>query len=293
MKPTLKQFLKKNKLTYLFLFPIIQIRRRITIKKENLIKDFLKETSNTVIGGSLIISVPDFRGIFEIDVRSHILHFILVYQDYEIDMVRLIEKYIDPDRDVLDVGANIGLHTVLFSKLINAGKKVMAIEPAPNALKYLEANLERNKCNEKVVVYKGIAADSENQFILNTIDGMEEYSTLGSMKHPHTGGIHNTSISVSGDLIDNLVKTHKLKPGFIKIDTEGAEFKVLIGAKQTIQRHRPIILSELSESLLNQQGSSCNDVYNLLHEFNYKIVDASTLKLVTGPVEGEILAIPY
>jgi len=292
MELSLNKKLKKNKITYLLLYPFISLRRNIARRKENLIKDFLKDSADAVMGGSLIVRVPDFRGIFELDVRSHILHFILVYRDYEHDIVKLIEQYTDPEKDILDVGANIGLHSVLFTRLIKTGSKVLAIEPAPNALKYLEINLKRNKCREKVIVYKGIAADSVNQYELNTIEGMEEYSTLGNMNHPNVSGMKKKSILVQGNTIDNLVNTYMLNPGFIKIDTEGAEFKVLSGAREIIKVHRPIILSELSEKLLHVQGSSCEEVYNLLKEYNYKILDTNTLKPVCGPVEGEILAIP-
>ncbi len=292
MKVSLKQILKRNKISFLLLYPITWIRRRIATNKENSNIQFLKELSDIVVGGSVIVNVPDFRGTFEIDVRSDILEFILIFHDYERDIVRLIEKYIDPEKDVIDVGANIGLHSVLFSQLINPGRKVLAIEPTPNALKYLQTNIKRNKCDEKLIVFKGIAADSERQYELKTIEGKEEYSSLGNMNHPNINGIEKKSIKVEGNTIDNLVDTYQLNPGFIKIDTEGAEFKVLSGAREILKENRPVILSELSENLLHEQGSSCEEVYKLLKEFNYRIFDAYTLKPVTKAIEGEILAIP-
>ena len=292
MKETIKQFLKKNKLTHTLLFPLIWKRRNIVIKRNEKKRQFLQELSSSVIGGSLIVDMPDYRGEFEIDIRSHVLHVILLYSDYESEMVGLIEKYLNPDKDVVDIGANIGLHTVLFSKLLGPGKKVLAVEPTPNALVYLQSNLLRNNCVKNVEVFKGIATDTEGQFCLNTIEGMEEYSTIGQMNHPNISGYKASAINVKGTTIDKLVSSHQLSPGFIKIDTEGAEFKVLTGAREVLNTFRPIILSELSEKLLSAQGNSCKDVYNYLNSFNYKIYDADTLIPVTGPLEGEILAIP-
>lgn len=292
MKASLKQILKKNKISFLLLYPIIWIRRSIATKKENSNIKFLKELSDIVIGGSVIVKVPDFRGTFEIDVRSDILEFILIYRDYERDIVKLIKKYIHPDKDVVDVGANIGLHSVLFSQLINPGQRVLSVEPTPNALKYLKSNLKRNNCNGKVIVFNGVAAEMENGYKLNIIEGKEEYSSIGRMNHPKILGMPESSIFVAGDTIDNLVASNHLTPGLIKIDTEGAEFRVLSGAKEVIKEFRPIILSELCEKLLNAQGSSCQEVYGLLNEFNYQILDAYTLKTVTGPIDGEIIAIP-
>lgn len=292
MKASLKQILKRNKISFLLLYPIIWIRRSVATKKENINIKFLKELSDIVVGGSVIVKVPDFRGTFEIDVRSDILGFILIYRDYERDISKLIGKYINPEKDVVDVGANIGLHSVLFSRLIHSGQKVLAIEPTPNALKYLNANLQRNECNNKVIVFDGIAADIENSYELNVIEGKEEYSSIGEMNHPKTIGMPMTSIIVKGNTIDNLVELNQLKPGLIKIDTEGAEYKVLSGARDVMRIYRPIILSELNEKLLNAQDNSCMDVYEILTKYNYQVLDAYTLKPVTGPIDGEIIAIP-
>ena len=267
------------------------MRRDKFIQEQEKRYSFLKEISSQIKGGSLILDVKDYKGTFEIDFRSDVLQRLLIYNDYEKEIVQLIEKYIDPKKDVLDVGANIGLHTVLFSKLINANKKVLAFEPTPNALKYLRNNLHNNNCDDKVIIYDGIATDSNGQFELNIIEGMEEYSAVSKINHPNVHGKKSVAIKVQGNTIDAVVAQYDLNPGFIKIDTEGAEHFVFEGAKETINKYKPVIISELSDNLLKAQGFNCERIFENLKRIGYKIYDANSFKPASNKFEGNFIAI--
>ena len=292
MNPSFKNLFTKNKFLLTLLYPILWIRRKNAILKEERKSNFLKEIASRIKGGSLVLEVRDYKGTFEIDFRSDVLQRLLIYNDYEKEIVQLIEKYIDPKKDVLDVGANIGLHTVLFSKLINANKKVLAFEPTPNALKYLRNNLHNNNCDDKVIIYDGIATDSNGQFELNIIEGMEEYSAVSKINHPNVHGKKSVAIKVQGNTIDAVVAQYDLNPGFIKIDTEGAEYFVFQGAKETICKFKPVIISELSEQLLKAQGYTCNHIFEPLLSYGYNIYDAENFKPVSNNYEGNFIAIP-
>jgi FkbM family methyltransferase len=292
MNPSFKNLVKKNKFLLTLLYPLLWIRRKNAILKERRKSNFLKEIASRINGGSLILDVKDYKGTFEIDFRSDVLQRLLIYNDYEKEIVQLIEKYIDPKKDVLDVGANIGLHTVLFSKLINSDKKVLAFEPTPNALKYLRKNLELNHCDSRVMLYDGIATNNSGVFELNVIEGMEEYSAIGQINHPNAKDKKSIAIKVSGNTVDALVKQHNLNPGFIKIDTEGAEYFVFQGAKETICKFKPVIISELSGQLLKTQGYTCNHIFEPLLSYGYNIYDAENFKPVSNNYEGNFIAIP-
>ena len=95
-----------------------------------------------------------------------------------------------------------------------------------------------------------------------------------------------------GETLDNLVARYDLTPGFIKIDTEGAELRVLTGALDTLQRLRPLIMSELSDRLLSGFGDSAAAVIELLDQQGYEITDVRTGVRPLLPFDGEILAIP-
>lgn len=137
-------FIKQNRLVYLLLFPIIFLRRLIQRHKARRFEKFYSSTFKSVEKGSLVVRIPDFEGIFEIDFRSHILKRILKDKHYEPIFVEVVKKYVDPQKDVLDVGANVGLFAILFSKIISGNNRVLAVELAPLALDYLRRNIERN-----------------------------------------------------------------------------------------------------------------------------------------------------
>ncbi len=243
--------------------------------------------------GSVVVRIPQFRGSFEIDVRSHTLKRAVLSRIDPPERVELATRQIDPQRDVLDIGANIGLYTIVFSKVISSGHKVFSVEPTPRALELLHRNIKRNGCAESVIVFEGVATDAKGSCRLNVIPGMEQYSSLGELVHSSIQGKLYQSIEVRGDTIDNMVAQFGLVPGFIKVDTEGAEYLVFRGAMYTLEKHKPVIWFELSDLLLSSLGHTSRMVIGLLEEIGYEIRDAlNPTAPITDPFDGEILAIP-
>jgi FkbM family methyltransferase len=266
------RFIKKNRTTYLLFYPAIVLGRRIFKKNENISYDSL---FNMVESGSLIVKIPAFQGSFEMDFRSHLLKRVLTVKKFETDIVELVKKHIDPQKDVLDIGANVGFYTVLFAKIINRDNKVLAVEPAPLVLEYLRRNIERNGCTKSVLIFEGVAANVKGDSQINIIPGMEEFSSIGKIVHPYVTGKKSMSLEVKGDTVDNLVRDFGLRPGFIKIDVEGAEYLVLEGAINTIQTHRPTIVFELSEIMLSSCGTKPQIVFQLLQNLGYRWLPTS------------------
>lgn len=243
--------------------------------------------------GSLVVGLDEFGGLFEFDVRSHILGRILKTRQYEPDLVKIIKQHIDPSRDAIDIGANIGLFTILLAKLLGSERHVLAVEPTPHANGYLRRNIRRNEVCNSIFIFEGIASNNNCPRRLNVIDGKEEYSSLGDITHKKVQDQRHNKIEVVSSTIDDLVEKYNLNPGFIKIDTEGSEYLVVAGAQKTIHKHRPFILSEISETLLTNCGSSSDKLLGLLRNNAYKIVNAYNLhNEVTAPFDGDILAVP-
>ena len=242
------------------------------------------------------MALPEYRGTFAMDIHSHILRRILRDHHYEPELVRVVEKYLNRKRDVLDIGANVGLFTVLFAKLVSEDSRVLAVEPTPGALGLLKANVSRNAVAESVQIYEGVASNREGRHTMNVIPGKEEYSTLGAeVSHPAVKGLVKEKVDVEGKTIDQLVEIFDLHPGFIKIDAEGAEKLVLDGALDTLARERPVIMAELTDELLPNCGASSREILDLLRASGYEvceIVDALTLRPPDTPFYGTILALP-
>jgi FkbM family methyltransferase len=245
-------------------------------------RDALKQLFESVEGGSLIVKVPDFKGTFEIDGKSSLLRRILIDGEYEPEVVKLLSREVDPNRDAIDVGANIGLFSVLLSALVEPNR-VLAVEPTPGALQHLYRNSIINE-RPNIVVFEGIAGTHPGTTQMNVIEGMEEFSSMAPLVHPGVANRPSKRLSVQVETLDSLVERFDLKPGFIKIDTEGGEYQVLSGATRTMLQHRPVILCEAwPDDWLRNSGGTPGAVAKLLTDHGY---------VVSSPIEEELLARP-
>jgi FkbM family methyltransferase len=288
----LSKGIKSNNFLYFLAYPIIYIRRLILKFRANQFNKYYSHIFSMVREGSLVLDIPEFQGVFEMDCRSNFLRLVIQGGGYEKEIVDIIKKNINPLGDAIDVGANIGLFTILFSKLILDNNKVLSIEPTPTAVKYLRKNIERNN-SKNTIIYEGVATNVKGNCQINIIAGMEEYSSIGKISHFAVRGKKYDSYSVKGDTIDNLVENYDISPGFIKVDTEGAEYLVFSGAVNVIKKYKPIILSELSDNLMANLGNNSQEVISILKEFDYKIIDIENSALfIKKPFNGTILAIP-
>ena len=158
---------------------------------------------------------------------------------WERDLLALIQDYCIPKRLFIDIGANIGNHTVFVSRFCDVSG-VMAFEPNPAAIALLELNVLLNDCRNVDLTHCGVC--------LGAADGCygigeTETNNLGhtTFKTDPEGKVR----SVPGDAI--LAGT---PVGFIKIDVEGMELDVLNGLSRTIQRWRPNLMVEVQPNNL-------------------------------------------
>jgi FkbM family methyltransferase len=293
VRSALRKAVKRSRLAYVLLYPAIRLRRMILTRAHRAAEKSYGALMEFVEGGSLVVRAPDFAGSFELGFRSETLKRLLLSKCYEPELVEVARRHVDPRKDVLDIGANVGLFTVLFSKIVTGNSRVLAVEPSSSAVEYLRRNIQRNGCTDRVTVFEGAATDRAGRCGLNVIPGKEEYSSLGDITHPAVKGEPHRAIEVMGDTIDNLVAAFALRPGFMKIDTEGAEFLVLSGAINTLRTCRPAILCELADLLLSNFGHTSTRVIALLQENGYAVTDPKAPQApVRAPFNGEILAVP-
>lgn len=271
-------------------FPVLMRRMWVNCKRKSAFDslDRLKRLSLS----DIIIQVDEFKGNFQLSPSSHLLTRILIDGYYEPELARLTANQIDPNRDFIDVGANVGFYSVLACKLLPS-QRVLAIEPSAAAHARLLINLDRNNVTNRCVVFNGLAGSSNIERELQTIEGLEEYSSVAMPKHFAIKGMESKVERVRQSTIDTLVEKHQLAPGFIKIDVEGFEMEVLKGAHETLRVHRPVVLCEISDELLVQAGSSTMELFEFFKCLGYGLSDPMLPGLMPGKRGyGDVLAIP-
>jgi FkbM family methyltransferase len=161
--------------------------------------------------------------------------------NHERSLTDLFNRVIRPTDVVFDVGANLGLHTLTFSRL---AKEVVAFEPNPS----LTPNLRKTIANLKNATLCDVCLTSEDgtvQFHISEWDHM-----LSSLSN--WSGQPTRTIDVPGRSLDSLLSTGSIpKPDVLKVDVEGAELMVFRGAECLLSQTdspRAIIFEELNSS---------------------------------------------
>ncbi len=160
---------------------------------------------------------------------------VYAYKKYEVHILEEIMKNVKSGATVLDIGANIGHHSLFMSRLVGDTGKVIAFEPMAAMREQFEKSIALNGTTnitieplalgekesvEKIYINQNIVASSS---IVNTSKG-------------------DTEETIRVVTLDSL----SLVPSFMKIDVEGYEYFALQGAEKTITKYHPTILLEYS-----------------------------------------------
>ena len=267
----LKKVVNRNPLARAALYPALAARRAFLTRKRSIQQEIV-DHARELLQEDPVFRLESFKGDFAVDPRSHNFSRLLMDGVYEPELLEIVTPYVDETKDAIDVGANVGFYSVWLAKTLKGGR-VLAVEPTKNALEKLHRNLEMNEVGDRVEVFEGVVSDEPGTTQVNTIPGKEEYTSLGEINHPSVKGIETQTQEVKSETLESLVESRRLQPGFLKVDVEGAEHLVFRGSLPVLERHRPVILSELSDELLRKNGSSSAEVIQLIRNCDYEVIN--------------------
>lgn len=157
----------------------------------------------------------------------------------------MFQRLIRPGDTVYDIGANIGLYSRIMLRWFQAGR-IIAFEPMQENLDLLRQNVQLSGASDRFQVLPLALSDAEGEEELQIDDMTSGTAVLTSVSGGAASigrqefGLPPLSECVRIVRLDDCIARESLPPPhMMKIDTEGAEVKVLTGAKQTLQKHRP------------------------------------------------------
>lgn len=187
---------------------------------------------------------------------------------------------------VIDCGANIGSHTVAYSRRVGKDGAVIAIEAGKLAFDCLVENSK--KFENSVLCINAAVCDVHGGTAIHSVNEVNVGGSVVSDENKE--GVESNKIRTIS--LDGLIQDMNLKKlDFIKIDCEGYELKILKGAKHTLRKFKPILLIEMNSFRLQENGASYKDIYDLLLEENYswRIVQP---ELKGGDLQYDVLCWP-
>lgn len=192
-----------------------------------------------------------------------------VYGEWTESEIAIFEKLLRPGDNVIDVGANLGCHTVPMARAVAPDGAVLAFEPQPRVFQLLASNAVVNGLSNVRLFPMGCAAQPGTIFFPEkdySVDGNFGATSIEAMQASTDDGREARQIGQHVQIvrIDDVFDLDALR--LIKIDVEGMEADVIRGAERTIRTHRPIIfveneIAERSEALLRLIAGHGYDLY--------------------------------
>ncbi|MBK9527721.1 MAG: FkbM family methyltransferase [Acidobacteria bacterium] len=147
-----------------------------------------------------------------------------------------------PGNVFFDIGANVGYYTILASRLVGEAGKVVAFEPVPRNIEFLRQHIEINTAANVILRPQAVSGTK----------GTVRFS-LGpdsAMGHIGVADEGDGELEVETTTLDDVVSELGIAPDVMKIDVEGAEREVFLGAARMFETARPVIfLSTHSDEL--------------------------------------------
>ena len=205
-------------------------------------------------------------------------------RDVSLTLIRLVR---DGD-SVVDVGANAGFFSVLLGALTGAAGRVLSIEPGTHNLSRLKNNLSLNGFSHVTVSDRPVTdKEGEVSFFINSDDsGGNALWDPGQFPGNQKTSENPIAHTLSATTLEQAVAASGLPvPRLIKIDTEGAEQRILEGAGSLIRERKvPYVVAELHEFGLSKMGCSQAGLRSLMEGHGYSTFllypDGSLPKLI-------------
>lgn len=187
---------------------------------------------------------------------------IIQYGCWEPAIDYIIAHHMKKDGIFIDVGANIGYHS-LSTALLLPKAECIAFEPHPQIFEQLKANIELNQF-KNIVPHNMAVGDFCGSTTINLTNDTSYNRGLSTILSDSSLENESHKVDVKIMTLDEFLdQEEKKRVNVMKIDTQGYEYQVLKGALDTIKRSKPVILMEIHRI----SGMEVKEILNLLPDY--------------------------
>ena len=234
------------------------------------------------------------RGItWRLDLKEGVDLSIYLLGGFEIRTIRRYQELLRKDDVVLDIGANIGAHTLPLAQIVGPAGKVYSFEPTAYAYAKQLANISLNpQLAPRIDAHQMMLMASDASPLPDTVYSSWPLEVADDLHRDHLGRLMGTQ-GASGGTLDQFIQSRGLdRVDFIKIDVDGNELAVLKGARATINRFKPRIIVELAPYVHSDNPQFFDDLLSELIGASYKFYDMNNGRLLPQNFEELKQAIP-
>lgn len=238
-------------------FPFAHVRLLYWLKPSQLKKD----TVTTRLRG--------FPVKLTYDPNSEIGRYLYFRGSFEEQILKKIRHVVKNGDHILDVGANIGVHSLVFSTLVGNSGKVVAIEPQSKVRKRLKFNLKNNQANNVIVMGCAIGSEESRGRIYDIANNNDGAATLRPSDPEKHQKFEDIEVKTFDFIKDSTGLGHI---DIVKIDVEGAELEVLKGLSALFDSRPPrCLFVECVDSNLKRFDTSSEELIAKLEELGYAL----------------------
>jgi FkbM family methyltransferase len=200
--------------------------------------------------------------------RNTILDLRILGGTFEESETSFVQAFVRPGMTVLDLGAHHGYYTLSFSKSVGPQGKVFAFEPSERERRVLRMHLRLNSCSNVQIIPLAMGSAVSEQDLYQ-VSGAED--SCNSLRPPAVHApTEKTRVRVS--TVDEFLLAQNLNSvGFVKVDVEGGERDVLLGARRLFaQKTRPVFLIEVSDLRTGPWGYRAAEIIRCFLEEKYE-----------------------
>jgi FkbM family methyltransferase len=236
---------------------------------------FLRPGNSTL----LKFKVPKYDYEFYCRINKDDFKIMTIHED------DIIKRFTPKEGDiVVDIGAHIGLYTIISSKRVGTKGKVVAIEAHPGNFEMLNSNIKLNQLTNVIPLNYAVHSKETKVklYLPSGESGFTKYNTI----MPNWINTQEKFVEVNANTLDYLLQLNQIRQeevNWIKIDVEGAEFEVLKGATNVLSKSKDIaILMELHgpPHVYRPKVEEFVDLYNFKIEFEKSYEENGSMHII-------------